>query len=298
MSDGRRGLADAVLAAGGTVRGTDLGAGSGHADPLRQAGVGAGDLVLLAGLDSDALLAAAIACWSLGAVPWISPRTLEAEAPPDDASFVVTRDGAVERGKATAGPVDELLAVVHETSGSTAAPKPTLRSVDSVRTEHLGYRMGLDLAAADTVRVPLRVAHSLGWGVAVSALLSGCRVDVRPFASPSRVAADLDQGSATVVALTPSLARLLVGTSRRGERSPRAALVGAGAVSAELDRAFAQRFGVPITRGYGSTETGGIFIGPDGLGRPIPIGDDRRARRRRARRARRRDRQPGAGLPG
>jgi acyl-coenzyme A synthetase/AMP-(fatty) acid ligase len=273
MSDGRRRLVDAVLTAGGKVNGIALDArDSGvaqFAGRLQRSGVGDGDLVLLAHLPPDAVLFAAVACWSLGAAPWISPRALDG-APPDEPSFIVRRNVEVERCEGTAGPAPESLAVVHETSGSTGEPKPARRSVDSIHAEQVGYRDGLSLREHDRVRVPLPVAHSLGWGVALSSLLSGCDVDVRPFSTPSSVAADLDHGHADTVALTPALARLLVATRRRGERSPRAVLVGAGHVSAELEAEFSRRFGAPITRGYGATETGGIFIGPVGIGRPIP----------------------------
>ncbi|MFJ3235689.1 AMP-binding protein [Streptomyces sp. NPDC086787] len=220
---------------------------------------------------------AVAACWSVGAAAWVTPRE-PSEIQVDDASFVVTPDSTVDRtaevvvqscGEEIAR-VSTALGLVHETSGSTGEPKLARRSVDSLLAEHIGYRGGMGLGAEDTVRIPVPTAHSFGSGVALAGLLSGCCVDLRPFTTTAGVAVDLDRGAATKLAVTPALLRLLTRTRRRGDSQPRAILVGAGPVSEELDAACIARFGVPITRGYGSTETGGIFIGTCGIGQPIP----------------------------
>ncbi|MER7736456.1 fatty acid--CoA ligase family protein [Streptomyces erythrochromogenes] len=271
MPDGLRRLADAVIGSGGRLneavpRDTRKRIAQ-CAARYGQAGVSDGDLVLLAGLAPDDVLEAAVACWSVGAAVWVTPRKLN-EVRVDHASFVVTAGLVVERCGKASGAHDDV-AVVHETSGSTGQPKLARRSVDSVFAEHIGYREGLSLDTDDTVRVPVSVEHSFGFGVALSALLSGCRVDVRPLTTPTIVATDLDRGRATKVALSPALMRLLTRTVRRGASRPRAVLVGAGPVSHALDSECLARFGVAITRGYGSSETGGIFIGAKGIGRPI-----------------------------
>ncbi|MFD5388215.1 class I adenylate-forming enzyme family protein [Streptomyces sp. NPDC127074] len=270
-------MAGAILAGGGRLDGSGPEATVARIDQCawwyRRAGVGDDDLVLLAGLAPDNALAAVVACWSIGAAAWVTPRARE-EVRADAATFVVTTertvDPTVTRRDEPTGPVPEALALVHETSGSTGDPKLARRSVDSLLAEHVGYREGLRLDAADTVRIPVSVAHSFGSGVALSALLSGSRLDVRPFSTPAGVAADLDRGLATKLALTPALLSLLTRTTRRGDSRPRAILAGAGLVPDGLDAACVTRFGVPITRGYGSSETGGILIGLQGLGRPIP----------------------------
>ncbi|MET7717250.1 AMP-binding protein [Streptomyces sp. NPDC005407] len=281
MPEVRQRLADAVLSSGGRLDDALPEATAARVarcvEQLRKAGAGDGDLVLLIGLASDTLLVAAAACWSVGAAVWVTPREPEA-IQADDASFVVTPSPAgertvelaVERQMEAAGRIPRALALVHETSGSTGEPKLARRSVDSLLAEHVGYREGLGLDVHDTVRIPVPVAHSFGCGVALAALMSGCRVDLRPFTTAAGVAVDLDQGHATKLAVTPALLRLLTRTRRRGGSQPQAILVGAGLVSDELDKACVARFGVPITRGYGSSETGGICIGPRGLGLPIP----------------------------
>lgn len=277
VSEARRGLAEAVLSSGGRIGEAPPEATANsvtrYAEQYREAGVTDGDLLVFTGLASQTLLAAVVACWHAGAAAWVTPRepgTFEAHG----ASFTVTpglaEEITVARHATAAMPVPAGLGLLHETSGSTGEPKLARRSVESVRAEHVGYRGGMGLGVEDAVRIPVPVAHSFGSGVALAALLSGCRVDARPFTTPSGVAHDLDQGKSTKLAITPALLRLLTKTRRTGDFRPRAILVGAGTVSDELDAACAARFGVPVTRGYGSSETGGMFIGPRGLGQPIP----------------------------
>ncbi|MFB7447277.1 AMP-binding protein [Streptomyces sp. NPDC056194] len=277
MSEARRGLAEAVLSSGGRIGEALPEATAGRitrcAEQYRKAGVTDGDLLVFSGLAPETLLAAVVACWSTGAAAWVTPRAPETFTA-HGASFTVTPGSAeeitVERLAGAALPVPAGLGLLHETSGSTGEPRLARRSVESLRAEHVGYRGGMGLGAEDTVRIPVPVAHSFGSGVALSALLSGCRVDARPFTTASAVARDLDGGASGKLAITPALLRLLTKTRRTGDSRPRAVLVGAGTVSDELDAACVARFGVPITRGYGSSETGGMFIGSRGLGQPIP----------------------------
>ncbi|MFJ3878465.1 AMP-binding protein [Streptomyces sp. NPDC090077] len=277
MSEARRGLAEAVLSSGGRIGGVlaeeTASRIARYADQYGKAGVTDGDLLVFSGLRPETLLAAVVACWYAGAAAWVTPRE-PAALGAHGASFTVTPGPAeeitVDRHAAATVPVPSGLGLLHETSGSTAEPKLARRSVESIRAEHVGYRRGLGLEAEDTVRIPVPPAHSFGSGVALAALLSGCRVDARPFTTASGTAQDLDRGGCTTLAVTPAVLRLLTKTRRRGDCGPRAVLVGAGPVSDELDAACAARFGVPVTRGYGSSETGGMFIGSRGLGQPIP----------------------------
>lgn len=190
----------------------------------------------------------ALACWRLDAVAWMSPG--DATDPP-------------------ARPVPTQAAVLQETSGSTGRGRLVARSADSLLVEAAGYAAGLDLRAGERVRVPVPVVHSFGWGVALAALLADCVVDARPLARPAGVTADVDSGACSVLALTPASASLLVETPRTGPARPRVLLIGAGVVSPGLAQAVRERFGVEATRGYGSTETGGTFLGETGIGSPV-----------------------------
>jgi acyl-coenzyme A synthetase/AMP-(fatty) acid ligase len=141
--------------------------------------------------------------------------------------------------------------------------------VASVLQEANGYRDGLGLCAADRISVPVPVMHSFGSGVALSALLSCCDVYADHNRLPSALAADMDRGLLNKVAVTPSLGQLLARTRRSGTRTADVVLVGAGVLVEGLSEELADRFGVKVTVGYGSTETGGTFIGSNGIGAPI-----------------------------
>ncbi|WP_335338592.1 AMP-binding protein [Paucibacter sp. KCTC 42545] len=166
-------------------------------------------------------------------------------------------------------PMSKELAIVHCTSGSTGPTKLVKRSAASLRAEARGYRHGLGLRPGDRVLLPLPVVHSLGSGIALSALLSGCELHVDERQLPSAIASALDAGRFEMVVVTPSIARLLVKTVRNGPCLPTRFFIAAGSTSDELKQAVHARFGLPPIFGYGSTETGGTFIGFTGMGSAI-----------------------------
>jgi acyl-CoA synthetase (AMP-forming)/AMP-acid ligase II len=242
-------------------------------DCLDRAGVRFGDIVVLSGLQGRDLVVAALAVWQLNAVPMPVPEPCPSEQAAQAllSTCRVTTDLSVlpaAPGHRT-DPLDST-AVIHMSSGSTDRPKAARRGLQSVLMDAEGYRTGLTLAPGDCVAVPVPLVHSFGWGIAVGALLSGCDIDVTPFVRAGTLARKADSGAVSVLGLTPPVARLLVGTRRQGESVPRAAMAGAGPVSDELDEAFQKRFGVPLLRGYGSTETGGTLFGDRGMGMPVP----------------------------
>ncbi|MCG8969534.1 MULTISPECIES: class I adenylate-forming enzyme family protein [Streptomyces] len=243
-------------------------------EALPRAGARPGDIVVLDGLHGRDLIVAALAVWQSDAVPLpVPPRDPAAGATGDDweGACRITRTLSVLPG--APAPRDYRLAttaVLHLSSGSTDRPKVVRRGVASVLQDAEGYRQGLGLRHGDRVAVPVPLAHSFGWGVTVAALLAGCDVDVTPLVRAGTLARKADAGTVSVLAVTPPVARLLVETRRTGSARPRAAMAGAGPVPADLDEAFRERFGVPLLRGYGSTETGGTFFGDRGMGRPVP----------------------------
>ncbi|WP_158634103.1 AMP-binding protein [Amycolatopsis sp. WAC 04169] len=238
-------------------------------DDLRSGGVGPDSVVILTDLSVSDLLIGMVATWLLDAVPFVTPHGGKLPS--------TLRDKCQLRGGLEISPAGsrgvvpglERTAVLMPTSGSTGVPKVARRGVSSVRAEANGYREYLRLTFEDRVAVPVPVTHSYGMGVTISALLAGCDVDTTPPTRLPTVAGRMDSGAVSVVALTAPIARLLVEAKRDGDKTVRAALVGAGSVPDELDRAFLERFRRPLDRGYGSTETGGTFLGARGIGRPI-----------------------------
>ncbi|MCC9312339.1 AMP-binding protein [Kitasatospora sp. RB6PN24] len=240
------------------------------ADRLRQAGADETSLVAQEGLQGKELLVSTLAVWRLGAVPL--PCRQRPETATGRTAFVIDQSGTVRTPQAS-GTVAGLdsTAVLHLSSGSTGQPKLVRRGVASVLAEAEGYRVRLGMTPRARVLVPIPLMHSYGWGFAVGALLNGCDVDAEPAVRVSQLARKIDDGWGEIVGLTPPVARLLTDTQRSGNAAGlRAAMVGAGPVSAELETAFQQRFGLRLSRGYGSSETGAIFIGEHGIGRPIP----------------------------
>lgn len=273
VCESRQGLASLILARGVCIDGEPVD----HEDPVFErlseelggAGVRPGEVVVLADLRARDLLVAALVTWASGAVPMPVPD-LTAVPPEVSGAHLITQDLAVVRGRPHGRtPSIRDTAVLHASSGSTGQPKVVRRGIASVLLEAEGYRAGLALVPGDCVAVPIPLVHSLGWGVAVAALMSGCALDLTPPFRINALAARIDSGAASVVALTPPLARLLTTTRKLGDATLRAAMVGAGPVTDDLAEAFHDRFGRPLLRGYGSTETGGTFLGDRGIGKPV-----------------------------
>ncbi|MBB1158670.1 AMP-binding protein [Amycolatopsis dendrobii] len=260
-------LLDRVLTGGAELDGNPVTVDAGLCVRLLDAGVRPADVVVLHGLSGASLVLAALAVWECDAVP----APVGTGVPVQLAACArLSGDGTVRpRGDASVVADLSSTAVLHLTSGSTDRPKVVRRGADSVWCEADGYCDGLAWRADDRVAVPLPLAHSLGWGVAMSALLSGVSVDATPLVRAESLARRADAGLVSMLALTAPVARLLVATRRQGAAALRAAVVGAGPVTDDLATAFRDRFDVFLTRGYGSTETGGTFLGARHLGRPM-----------------------------
>jgi acyl-CoA synthetase (AMP-forming)/AMP-acid ligase II len=167
--------------------------------------------------------------------------------------------------------------VLLATSGSTGAPKLVLRDERSLIDEGLRYREPAGLDGTDRLVVPLPLSHAYALGWLAAALVTGTQIIPLPPTSLSAIRAELSNG-ATIIALAPTLARLLV--ERQGRKplaAPklRLAMVGAGPVDEQLEASFRAAVGISTGRNYGSTETGAVFAGladlpPLCVGRPMP----------------------------
>lgn len=164
------------------------------------------------------------------------------------------------------------------TSGSTGAPKIVFRSLESWRWEAERYYKLLSITKDDHVLITAPLAHAYALGWLWPSLLHSGALELLP---PSALGAvsDAISARATLVALTPTLASLL---SRRpriprtgDDRKLRVVMAGAGPVDENLDHGFNERFGVPLSRNYGSTETGAVLSGlapqpTNTVGPPMP----------------------------
>jgi long-chain acyl-CoA synthetase len=162
------------------------------------------------------------------------------------------------------------------TSGSTGLPSIVFRSLTSWLHESARYRSLLDLHARHSVTLaaPLQHAYTLGWVWAAA----DAQCSLHAFA-PTQLTAIIDalRSDTTHCALTPFVASMLARRAGTGAHPPRLEVVmaGAGPVDAVLDEQFARAFGLPLSRNYGSTESGALFAGlapqaPQSIGRPMP----------------------------
>ncbi|ONI76192.1 hypothetical protein ALI144C_36575 [Actinosynnema sp. ALI-1.44] len=167
--------------------------------------------------------------------------------------------------------------VLLATSGTTGSPKLVLRDERSLLTEGERYQAKAGLDGTDRLVLPLPLTHAYALGWLAAALVSGTQVIVLAPTALLAVSAELADG-ATILALVPTMARLLaLRARRRPVDAPklRLAMVGAGPVDERLDEDFRTAFGISTGRNYGSTELGSVFAGladlpPLCVGTPMP----------------------------
>lgn len=154
--------------------------------------------------------------------------------------------------------------VLLTTSGSTGEPRLIYRSAASLYAEALRYKQMLSLTSNHRLLVVAPIAHAYAFGWVAAAILSGARLLLIP---PTHFAAAVRMMASGVdwVVLTPVLARLMVRRPLPEDVDlpfPKLnVMVGAGIVDEALDHAFQERFGVRLSRNYGSTESGAVFAG-------------------------------------
>ncbi|ALK08133.1 AMP-binding protein [Blastochloris viridis] len=173
-------------------------------------------------------------------------------------------------GQARLRPGDVVLA----TSASTGAAKLVPRSAASLIAEGQRYADLLRLGGGAHILVPAPLVHAYALGWFAACVVGGWCADPLPPAALGAIAAAMAQGADWTV-MTPALARLLAARPGRGTAARCRVMVGAGPVTAELDRAFRDRFAVGLARNYGSTETGAVLSGfeelpPGCVGTPMP----------------------------
>ncbi|PSJ24946.1 hypothetical protein B7P34_30700 [Streptosporangium nondiastaticum] len=300
LLDAVRALPPGRIVLPGTDAGTLLDRVRKAADEIG-AGTAEGEAVALCTGNSPGWVVAFLALLAAGARPLLlEAGTPEAEtrrllqAAGGGRSLTVP-DGEDDRPPVLSGPPGEPCgsgpAVLLPTSGSTGASRIVVRDEASLLAEGRRYRDGVGLTGRDTLLLPVPLSHAYALGWLFGGLLTGASLRPVPPTALGLIAEEL-AGGATVVALVPSIARLLAARRLRAggprpaqpDRSTprpaaapalRLAMVGAGPVDERLDRAFEEAFGTALARNYGSTETGAVFAGrariePFCVGAPLP----------------------------
>ncbi|HLJ89994.1 MAG TPA: AMP-binding protein [Candidatus Angelobacter sp.] len=172
----------------------------------------------------------------------------------------------------------EDIAVGFPTSGTTGEPRIALRSHASLTDEGQRYQKLWHATSNDIFFAPAPLYHAYSFGAAlVAALTAGATLVPTIFKSPHSVSLQIQKLGATIMPLVPAMARALalVDQGKPTHSNLRIIMSGAGQTSDELSTLFSLRWGMGLSRNYGSSETGAILaslspVASDITGEPMP----------------------------
>jgi hypothetical protein len=156
-------------------------------------------------------------------------------------------------------------ALVQATSGSSGTPQLAMRSHESFYWESFAYAEAWGPGSHPLAHC-VRLEHSLGIGITLSALLAGRDVFHEPPIRADRLSGFDDHIG--VLAGTPATLRILNAALSARELRADTVFCGAGTLDPKLRSMLEQRWGTEIVLGFGSTETGGALTGTRGIGAP------------------------------
>jgi acyl-CoA synthetase (AMP-forming)/AMP-acid ligase II len=224
------------------------------------------DVVVIREPDPFAAMSLIMCAWSRGAVPLVPHADLAEQAwwPSEEpGNFVLP--GVVHEWE-----MPPQCAVVHTTSGSTGAAKLVMRSVESILWEADSYDACFrPYAESGQLAHFVTFAHSLGWGLTLSALLKGRDLRCAHPRNLGKLYSEWREWD--VLAATPALIDLLLRTVPGNMTPPNAVFCGAGRLNAQTKTRLTKLWPeCDLLAGFGSTETGGVFAGMEGLGQSNP----------------------------
>lgn len=271
---------------------------AGFASALRRAGVEPGDRVVLAvgnGSNFVCLLTAALAA---GAAPLL----LHAKTPPAELRRAALRYGArqivtdswtaheLAAGNLPATPLAESsstpvlqIAVdasdrqfdasypripavpLHPTSGTTGLPKIALRPGPAAVAEADHYIDTIGITSADVIvaATPMSHAYAYGMGVMVP-LLTGAKIITTRSFEAAAIRRALVENNVTILPAVPAMLDLLIfGAGDRLRNTARCFLSAGAPLPEKTARRFYDCAGMHVRPLLGTTETGGISVGPD-----------------------------------
>jgi long-chain acyl-CoA synthetase len=155
---------------------------------------------------------------------------------------------------------------LHPTSGSTGQPKVAVRPGFAAMEEARHYVETLAVDERDVILAIAPMSHAYGYGMcAMVPLYCGAKlVALRRF-DPKLVVRAIEEHQVTIFPAVPAMLDMLL-TTDVGRLPPhlRRILAAGAPLSERTAQQLQKRTGVSVCPLYGSTETGGISIGPAG----------------------------------
>ena len=144
------------------------------------------------------------------------------------------------------------------TSGTTGRSKGAMLTHDNMATVAAQLAMSWRWTPADTLVAALPLFHVHGLGAALNGTLAvGARLILHPRFDAQKILAELRRPDVTMFFGVPTMyVRLLEHIGDAEPPSLRLAVSGSAALSADVHRAFRERFGTEILERYGATEFG------------------------------------------
>ena len=178
------------------------------------------------------------------------------------------------------------LAVLVFTSGTAGPPKAAMLTHGNLMAnlDQIQRHPGREVQSGDAAYGLLPLFHIFGLNVILGLTLhaGGC-VLLREAFDPVAAASDISRHGVTLVAGAPPMFAAWVAAAGRGVNADafakvRLAVSGAAPLSADVARAFEDRFGIPLREGYGLTEAAPVVTSslldrptkPGSVGVPLP----------------------------
>lgn len=158
---------------------------------------------------------------------------------------------------------NDWVALMLLSSGTTGLPKFVPRTATCVHAAACLLRTGVECSADDRVLGVLPLYHSAGlFHVLLSTIERGATLYIEPFL-PRQTALTIESKRITMMFASPFMYRLLSETEFATPpdfSSLRIAYTGTSALSMAVIQHFEERFGIPLTQGYGTSETHAIAV--------------------------------------
>jgi long-chain acyl-CoA synthetase len=189
----------------------------------------------------------------------------------DDPPELLVDLDSLEGGSTPPAPAADDDAVFQYSSGSTGRPKRVPRTHRHLRAEADGYVAAVGLTAEDSIFCTIALFHTYGMGCCLlAAVRSGATLvlfdNPNPFVlQRARALEQIERERATVFPGVPFNFRMLAEAPEDADLSSlRLCFSAAAALPRATQKAFQDRFGVPVRELYGCTEAGCVTVNVDG----------------------------------